>query len=1000
MPDLSANITALRANRHNLRGYLSVFKGNIVAECEVVSIQDNFPFLSLEVTYTTGAFTDVNEDNEVMVYSSTGQYKGRLRVSIGIAIQATILPINEVGGNAQIFLEVGDVLHIYDDIRPRPRLPYASFDLPPDQKPYATVNSSLPPVAICGGAYATFVDVGETYATIDFDASDSYTLDPDSAGTLSYAWTFPTGSTPASSAVASPTGVQVPAGEHRIKLVVTDTSNSQTATRWLPVWVHDANNQPLDCFVDSLSGDLELGWQGQFSLLDSLGQDDLPDGSLVAFWVLETINSTTQSFGNILPYQSRMKFVGWLRSDATETTAENSTLQVTAVGILGILNEMVGFSKALEEAGTPDSWQEMTDVSVTTMIVQILRWYTTTLKICDIRFDITDYAYAPFYIQKQVPLAQIKEAADAIDGRVTADRTGCILVHTRPELIFMGQRNAVTTTLTLSDDDIIALRLNRVHYRPVELVQCNAVKNDGSKGLLARFPGVTPNEGSQSIVFDRLIAPSQFNLNNRAGYRGAAIDGVLLHVSTGEFDFAPTGEITLFGSYDVFDFYKEYIEFTLDATSNYRQTDVSKYRWYVRTITIEYLDGTATVTLQLQAETGAPAGTTYIEPEIPSAQIPPYDLGQLPSYYPDPNATLSITNTTDNVACITNDGDLLVTTDFTVASPTWVTTALGGSLASSVVLDARVDPLSPLYLGSGSAVNIYVLSIAGIDYVSDIFGTPVVANRHLFSFGSANAGGGGLDVAYANEAGQYIQAIVRDGTPIDLYSVQSTDAGQNFTETLVEGSATNVSNQRLAVSIDPKTTGTAIAIGVKSATNEFLKRTGNYGGAWSTIASDLPDTSYRLTSPLYLPFVQNTTRYAFVGVDVGGTTKYLYRYDLTTSETLDITYYDGATPYGVYRNFGVSMASGNPNRLLMCGNNATTWVVAYSDAAFDANGFMNWQVIASGATRYYAGALVDPDGTGAYLWGDGVIAFWDGATVASKNGTGFTTDDVISIFGG
>jgi hypothetical protein len=104
----------------------------------------------------------------------------------------------------------------------------------------------------------------------------------------------------------------------------------------------------------------------------------------------------------------------------------------------------------------------------------------------------------------------------------------------------------------------------------------------------------------------------------------------------------------------------------------------------------------------------------------------------------------------------------------------------------------------------------------------------------------------------------------------------------------------------------------------------------------------------------------------------------------------------------------VSSPSGNANRLMCVGQASGSTGVFLTENALDPAG-PTWIVIHTPTAdpKYLCCAMTDPDGDGAYLWGDrdipghrSGIAFWDGTTVLDKRGTTFTTARVVGIAGG
>lgn len=997
MPALT--IDGLRANRHSVRGYLSIFKGTTIVTATVSATPSAYPVSSLSMTISVGSSANIQRGAEVIITSAGGLYKGRLRVRASGTLNSTTLPIAEVS-QASVTIVSGDILKVLSEHRIRPKFPKADETFDPDWLTYSDQNSAVPPMALSGGPVATFVDDGETYATLDFDGTDSYAADPDSGGSLTHAWTFPAGSTPTTSASATPTGVQIPVGEWWIKHTVTDASNSKTWTQYVPVWVHDDDNPPQEVLVQSLSGTLADGWTATFEMFQVLDQDDAPDGCMVVFWVKEIIDQEEQSLGGKSRPQN--KFVGWLRSDEATSSAQEYRLTLTAISAMARLGEIYGSSKVMLSDSTPTAWSDIEDLSVKLAILQILRWYTTLTEVCDVALDeFTDYTYPRFYLQKNTPLEAVRELADGVDARTACDRRGRIEVQLRPELTPRSVRNTIVTTLTLAERDIIAVTVRREHYKAVDLLEVRGIRYDADTPLFSRYPGNAPGEGSQNTVQDKLITANQSDLNKRAGLRGAFLDRIYIDTN-GIANHAPQMQIVLFGSYDVFDFYREWIAINLDETSNWRGTDLDTFRWMLQSVQVEYLSGTATITLDLQAETGAPDGVTYIPPTPDAEQIPDYDP-TMPSFPPIDTGQTWV-RPTDNIVAVTDNGHLFSTTNFTNATPTWTDVNISASLQNTSVRNMAVDPRSPKYLGTGNEVNLWIVNDVGVDYVEDAFNaTPTVSPVYTFPASSSVSG---IDIDYTSEPGEYGIVIFKGAFPNQyrcaVYNGSSWTLGDELKDSTV------IPSGFLGVSIDPHNAGLTYVFRNSSGRKLMY---GSHGSGWNY--DDDPFTNIRgedaFGTFIYMPYALSPSRYIYYAY-TNSPDHFLYRGDLNTDTALNITPFIGSDIYApttLTGRFVVSSPSGNANRLMYCGDGTSGHGVFLTDNALDPDG-PTWENIYTPTSNpsYLCCAMTDPDGDGAYLWGRAGgggrsgIGFWDGTTVLDKRGSTFTTARVVGIAGG
>lgn len=637
MPDLSSNLTALRASGHKVRSYLAVFGGVVVAS-GTLDAAPSQGATALDWTRTAGSSSDIKPGYRVVVENGSGALKFETSVRYSGTISDSNLPIREVA-TAEFTLSASDVVKVYNVPVLTDKLVEANATFAPDGIAYSNQNTVIAPITTSGGHWAGFVDSGQTYATVVTSGGGSFTVDPDSGGTITHLWTLPTGVAFAggsSSTDASPT-LEANTGYYVVTHTVTDSANSATWTQYLLIRVYDASTRPVECVVEAIDGDQDTGWSGRVRVFSDAAISDIPDRSLVAVFVDETINGSAVSYGNRIVSRSHIKLLGFLRRDENEGGANDDALTFEIISPWARLQEIPGFSKALERYSSTAGWNYVQGLTTKRAIIQILRWYSNWTEFFDLAFNTyTDYDYPAFFAEKNTPLAQLQELADATDARVTGDRTGALLVHTRPELVALASRSSLTTTITLTDDDRITYRFARDHFKVVDTLECRgftaATTTAGAVPLFSRYPGV-PGRGALVTAVDRLIAASQSNLNDRCGLRGAAADGVFI-TSAGLYHRAVELELTLPGSYDVFDpAYQEWIAFT-GASGNRRSLDLSAYRFVLRSVNVTYAGGTATTNLRLVSETAAPAGRTYVPPATTGANPFP-DIEFPPIEFPD-----------------------------------------------------------------------------------------------------------------------------------------------------------------------------------------------------------------------------------------------------------------------------------------------------------------------------------------------------------------------------
>lgn len=606
------------------RGWLTVVPEPAVMTGTISSVP-TYPALTLSYTVSTGSHTAVVDGMEVVIKSGT-TVKGRLRVAPG-AVTATSLPVSEFG-EGRIPIAVGDTVEVLRSWRLRDKLIAAKETFDRDSRiAYTDQNSLIAPVANAGGPWAGWLDPGMTYATVSLSAGESYAVDPDSSGTLTYSWDVVDGTIVVGTSTSANITVRFPLGTRWVTLTVTDSSNGRSAVKRIPVVVHSDSNQPLEVVVNRLEGTREIGWSAAFSVPQGADFSALADGALVIYHEDEYYGSTLGSYGNIAASRSRVKFVGYVVRDSIRVDAETNTVEFEAVSPMALLDLMPGFSQVMQQKTSPANWLEyQTGLSVFRMMLFILRWHTTYVELFDVIRPAVDRAYPAFFIQQQTPLAQLRELADANDCEIVSDRIGRLMIQQIPVLLNASARGALTTTMTLTADDRVRVDAQREHRAQVAQLEGRGV-TAGGNALFSRAPSA-PNEAAGFTSNDRLIASDQDDLNERTGRRYARENKTLNGVS------APEIELELPGGYDCIDFYPEWLNLTLSAGDNKRGLALTNARGLVGRITVEHdaERGAKRVRILWRGETDGPAGATYIPPQAEQTgltELPQYDYSTL-----------------------------------------------------------------------------------------------------------------------------------------------------------------------------------------------------------------------------------------------------------------------------------------------------------------------------------------------------------------------------------
>ena len=572
-------------------------------------------------------------------------FKGRSHIRYAGTINAGgILPIREYNPG-QLPLVFGDVFVIREEYRLHDKLVAATAfygEFPPDYLVYSDEGSNPSPIAHSGGAYAALVDDGQSYATVQMTGSTSYTVDPDSGGSVTHLWTLPTGVAfaPGSSSTNANPVLRVDVGEYVVNHAVTDSSNSKTTTQHVAIRIHDAADPPLEIILRRREGTEAAGWAWEVELPNGADLETLPDGCLCILWARDRMNGAWQAFRNLTPGRAPILGVGYADRDTSSGTGVQHQLKLEVISPLAKLRQIVSYSKVMTQSAAPDAWSKIKTLGVKRAVVQLLYYYSSLVESgFDLHFDadFIDFLYPELFIQRSTFYDQVLELATAVDARFVCDASGRFELHTAPPFIPLADRAAVTTVITITEDMWLDYEFVRKHNDEINQYKVSGISGGltSNAAYYALYPGATPGEGINLPIRERLILDStapQTDVNERAGRYGALDDLVFVDANN-ERRRAFEMRLTLWGALDVFDFRKEWVELVI--TDNLRGISMTAFRFWVKAVAVAYESGGATITLTLTTETHANAGESYFPPTDP--QLPPIEVPSPPPITAPPN---------------------------------------------------------------------------------------------------------------------------------------------------------------------------------------------------------------------------------------------------------------------------------------------------------------------------------------------------------------------------
>lgn len=624
MPNLTSNASIYRRGGFTFTGYISTPPLTVVLAGTLTAVPA-YPALAVAYTLTSGNASDALPDLTVNFYSAAGVKKATLRVATGATVTSVSLPVAEFAQGVYD-VTIGDTFQVVKTWNIWDRLVSATAALNKDSRiTYTDQGSNPPPVCNSGGLYVGFD------TTVSFFGSTSFTVDPDSGGTITHAWDFGDG-TPSTSSSTNPASVVFPVGSRYVKHTATDASNGKSTIEYVWVRVHDrATDPPLAVQMDTLSSTVDQGWRCTFKLpVGSEGSiNTLPDGALIVYWEDERYNGTQASYGSQISGRSHIKFVGYLVSDSIHIDPDKNEVTFEAVSPLAILEQTPALPQLMVNKSSPAKWSELKTLTTKKMFWYLAYWHSSLMDTFDFVWnDGVDLSYQRISVEGDTLAAQLRDIANSLGVQVTCDRLGRILFTRDPAYLSLTDRSSRTKTYDLTTADIMEVEITRAHRGTVKTVRGEGITPAG-KALFANGPGNAPAPfGTTSDTLAKQIIPDLAGLKQRTELYFAKVNNLY------KGQFVPKGgRITLPDGYDFFEpAYREFITLTLPATLNGRAIgwdDTTK--WTVEAVNIAYdiEAGAKQVELTIDHETYGVGAVQYTPPPEASNGVisyPPLDV--------------------------------------------------------------------------------------------------------------------------------------------------------------------------------------------------------------------------------------------------------------------------------------------------------------------------------------------------------------------------------------
>lgn len=403
---------------------------------------------------------------------------------------------------------------------------------------YSDQNEDPPPLVVMGRCA-----VSDDGSAIAVDASDSQAV-ATGATISTYAWTYtPSGATAsfANAAIAATTFTPTTKTHYYLKCTITD-NNGKTAVGYRPFIANDAAN---DEAITEFSRTAITEQYNSFSVGCSLtltspdignAEADNPqvdwsdiDSGVMVIITADDFYGTTEkniTFRDDSRYDDRKNIVycGFVIQETRNFGADTASIQLTCVNAV----QFFLYSLSLTGVRSATDWYEMNSdlMYVASLLFHLFRWQSTLLEISDwilLWSDTTLRSAVEEWTE-----GNIMDRARSLAGEhgrlmaITATSQGEFFVEEDANLISAADRNALTTTLTMDNDDVIQARQVKINHRPqISQVYVSGGNSDGVLGTFEPFLSISQNvrkaQGVGAQNFERLMLPDQTEANRLCG---------------------------------------------------------------------------------------------------------------------------------------------------------------------------------------------------------------------------------------------------------------------------------------------------------------------------------------------------------------------------------------------------------------------------------------------------------------------------------------------------
>ena len=457
----SSYLSTYRLDNYSPRLHMSVYQPEVLWSGVITATPTN-PTMQLEIAYDSPAPT-VNwifglpgfPCAQVIIRDPiTGKRKATTRTRYEALVtdinDSTHLAIREIS-NATVPVVEDDIFQIVAFHPPDMRvvtditLYGYSYGFSPDGMINVTQGYDPSPIANTGGHWAGWT--GNVYAL----GSLSYNIDPDMTTSEGFVhrWTALTSNLSyysGSSTSADPVFTVAP-GHGAVNYTLTN-GNGQSSHSHAYYIAHDADNPPHEVVLKDYSGDVDRGVSWTVEVINGNVDDEtIPEGMIGILWVDDYSGSgSVNLYRTSATNRSHIIGVGYINRVTSELSGEEGFERTTfeIQSPMTRLGNVTSYSQVLEEGTASLDWTKVKTLGFQRAITHWWRYYTTGQEAgigfyIDNSFD--DARYPQIYIQRSDIISQMRQIADARNGRiVSVERGAGLQLQAHPALLELANR--------------------------------------------------------------------------------------------------------------------------------------------------------------------------------------------------------------------------------------------------------------------------------------------------------------------------------------------------------------------------------------------------------------------------------------------------------------------------------------------------------------------------------------------------------------------------------